>query len=123
MRYRERREVSAGTCHATALARGYLARRCVAHMRKFQKEAAKSDPKRLVLRRRLDKVSGASTVVASCIIANAASRRRARARVLRTAVEMVRLGGIENGDFRRDDPYAVHVCVDVRGVNSASAAT
>lgn len=92
MQSRERIEVSAGTFHATALSRGYLARRRVAHMRKFLKEAAQSDPKRSILRRRLAKVSAASAVVASCVIANAAARRRARARILRTAVKMVRLG-------------------------------
>lgn len=83
-------ERRAKLARTAALVRGFLARRRVAEIRKIRQEAAKVKAKRLPLRKRLAKVSAASNVVASCVIKNAANRKRERAHDLTAAVGMVR---------------------------------
>lgn len=75
---------------ASALARGYLARRQVAELRTANEEKAYSDPKKDILRRHVAKVSAASRVVASSLIANAAVIKKKRKSDLVEAVAMVR---------------------------------
>ena len=87
-------ETTSHTVHATAIARGYLARKRVAEMRRTKEEAARADPKVALLRHRVAKVSAASRVVASCLVANAANRRRQRRSEARDAVAMVRGRGL-----------------------------
>lgn len=60
-------------------------------MLKANQAAGRSDKKRCLLRCRIAKVAAASTIVASCLMMNAAARKRKRARVLREAVAMVSL--------------------------------
>lgn len=81
-----------GTALCAAVARGHLARRRVSKMRRERDLAAaqKTAHKRSLLQRRLVKVLAASRTVASCLVANAAARRRERARLARAAVAMVR---------------------------------
>lgn len=83
-------EKSAKVSRTAALVRGFLARKRVAKMRQIQDEEARIEAKRLPLQRRLAKVLAASRVVCSCIIKNAALRRRQRARDLSAAAQMVR---------------------------------
>lgn len=61
-------------------------------MRRIRDQAIvqRAEHKRLLLHRRLAKVSAASRTVASCLIANAAARRRERFRLSRAAVAVVR---------------------------------
>lgn len=83
---------TSSSSRCTAVARGHLARLRVAEMRRARNEAAarKADHKRALLLRRLARVSAASRTVASCLIANAAARRRERDLRARAAVAMVR---------------------------------
>lgn len=62
-----------------------------------QAVARRAEHKRSLLYRRLAKVSAASRTVASCLIANAAVKKRERFRLTRAAVAMVRV--CRNGDF------------------------
>ncbi|CAM9548528.1 unnamed protein product, partial [Pylaiella littoralis] len=80
-----------GSALGAAVARGFMARRRVTEMRRQRHEAAarKAAHKRALLQRRLVKVLAASRTVASCLIANAAARRRERARRARAAVAKV----------------------------------
>lgn len=87
-------EGTAHTAHATAIARGHLARKRVAEMRRAKVNAARADPKIALLRHRVARVFAASRVVASCLIANAANRRRRRRSEVRAAVAMVRGRGL-----------------------------
>lgn len=75
-----------------AVARGYMARRRVAAMRRHRDEVTsqKAAHKQALLQRRLVKVRAASRTVSSCLIANTAARRRERVRRARAAVAMVR---------------------------------
>ncbi|CAM9599324.1 unnamed protein product, partial [Scytosiphon promiscuus] len=89
-----RRSAQPATSDSTicaAVARGYLARRRVAQMRRLVDEAAsrRTERKEYLLQRRLAKVAAASRTVASCLIANASARRRERIRRARAAVAMV----------------------------------
>lgn len=83
-------EKHAKASRTAALVRGYLARKRVAKIRQTREEETRVEAKRLPLQRRMDKVSAASRVVASCVIKSAAHRRRQRARDLLAAVGMVR---------------------------------
>lgn len=83
---------AASTPRCAAVARGYLARRRVAEMRRQRDQALaqRAEHRRSLLDRRLAKVSAASRTVASCLIANAAAKRRERFWLSRAAVAMVR---------------------------------
>lgn len=87
-----------GNILCAAVTRGYLARRRVAIIRRERAKAAaqRAELKRSVLQRRLVKVSAASRMVASCLIANASARRRERLRLVRAAVVMVSRGRVRN---------------------------
>lgn len=74
---------------AAALARGFLARRRAAALRRAREESARSDGERASLRRRLHLVSSASKLVASFLSANVALQKRRRARELSAAVARV----------------------------------
>lgn len=91
--------VTSGVSGVAALVRGYIARRRVAGIRKAKEQAAQSDTKQAYLRHRMAEVSAASRIVASCLIANTATRRRERARKLSAAVAMV--SGREGGGGMR----------------------
>ncbi|CAM9210535.1 unnamed protein product [Ectocarpus sp. 6 AP-2014] len=86
-----KKATTTGNILCAAVTRGYLARRRVAMIRRERAKAAaqRAELKRSLLQRRLVKVSAASRIVASCLIANAWARRWERRRLVRAAVAMV----------------------------------
>lgn len=93
-----KKATTTGSILCAAVTRGYLARRRVAMIRRERAKAAaqRAELKRSLLQRRLVKVSAASQIVASCLIANASVRRRERRRLVRAAVAMVGRGRVRN---------------------------